>query len=199
MPNLFQDLTASRKKLNRVPDAAPPKDGMARSGRCRYPPAVPPPRVAGASVMHKPKLRLPKGERLSPNHTRKLSDALLEFAREIAPLEAGPEIFGASVDLAIALWNVPLLNEADQGPVLFALQQQLAARGGHYAGVALADLLELRKSRYARDRRMVLKHTFQYSDKGPWLQVLSVDLDRPEHRAQPPSPGAPPAPPGPSS
>ena len=55
------------------------------------------------------KLRLPKKERVSPNYSRKISDVLLEFASEIAPGDAKPDVFATAVNLAVLLWNSPLL------------------------------------------------------------------------------------------
>jgi hypothetical protein len=46
----------------------------------------------------------------------------------------------------------------------------------------IARLLELRQTRYGKDRRMVVDYKLIYETKGPRLSVASLDMDRPENR-----------------
>ena len=54
----------------------------------------------------------------------------------------------------------------------------------------IARLLELRQTRYGKDRRMVVDYKLIYETKGPRLSVASLDMDRPENRP-PPRPESP--------
>jgi len=47
-------------------------------------------------------------------------------------------------------------------------------------------LLELRRSRYGSDHRMVMDFKLEYETKGPRLTVTSLDMDRPENRSYKP-------------
>jgi hypothetical protein len=132
------------------------------------------------------KLKLPGKERVSPNHSRKISDALMEFAQEIAPVENAPDIFGNVVGLAVLLWNTPLLPAPAQSENMDRIHAWLAERGRLDLQTEIARRLELRQARYGSDRRMVMDFKLEYEAKGPRLSVASVDLDRLENRDRKP-------------
>ena len=120
---------------------------------------------------------------ISPNYSRKISGVLMEFAQEIAPADSRPDVFGTAVVLAVLLWNIPLLPEAARAENMDRLRQWLAESGRLDLQLELARLLELRNTRYAADRRMVLDYKLEHRAKGPRLSVSSFDLDRVENRA----------------
>lgn len=128
------------------------------------------------------KFKLPKGERLSPNHSRKLSEVLFEFTQAIVPLDSEPAVLEVAVSLAVLLWNVPLAPEDAQAETLGQLGHWLAQTNGLHLQFEIERLLDLRKTRYATDRRLVLEYQLDFTAKGPRLVALSVDLDRPAHR-----------------
>ena len=128
------------------------------------------------------KLRLPKSERLSPNHTRKISDVLFEFSGEIAPHDSPPHILENAVSLAVMLWNVPLLPAEQQKDAMVEIRRSLGTMSKPLLDAEVFRLLDLRRSRYANDRRLVVNYKFLFDQTGPNLVVASADLDRPENR-----------------
>jgi hypothetical protein len=128
------------------------------------------------------KLKLPGKERVSPNYSRKLSDIMLEFAQEIAPAHSAPDIFGNAVGVAVLLWNTPLLPESVQTENMDRILAWLAEKGRLDLQTEIAGLLELRRTRYGSDHRMIMDYKLQYEKKGPRLSVASLDMDRPENR-----------------
>jgi hypothetical protein len=134
------------------------------------------------NLFSRTKLKLPAKERVSPNHARKVSDILMEFAREIAPADSTPDIFGNAVDLAVLLWNTPLLPAAAQAENMNRLCAWLAKTKRLDLQTEIARLLEFREMHYGSDRRMVMDYKLEYEAKGPRLTVASADLDRPENR-----------------
>lgn len=129
------------------------------------------------------KFRLPKHQRVSPNYARKISEVLLEFAEEIAPRDSAPHVFAHAVDLAIILWNLALLPEDQQKDAMVEIRQRLqTARQRPVIDIELQKLLELRKTRYGSDRRLVADYRFVFEAKGPRLTVSSLDTNRPENR-----------------
>lgn len=130
------------------------------------------------------KLKLPKKERVSPNYSRKISDVLLEFAHEIAPVDAEPDILANAVNLAVLLWNSPLLPEPAQTENMNQIRQWLAEKGRLDLQVEITRLLELRQTRYPNDRRLIMDYDLAYETKGPRLTVSSLDLNRPENQSR---------------
>jgi hypothetical protein len=129
------------------------------------------------------KFKLPKGERISPNHTRKISDVLLEFVLEIAPRDSGPKVFDTAVMLAIGLWNLALFPEAEQATGLVRLFDGMKGGKGPMLQLRVQEL-ELQKARYANDRRMVVDYALDYTDKGPHLMVAPLDMDLPANQGR---------------
>ena len=127
---------------------------------------------------------------ISPNHSRKLSEVLLEFAEEIAPVdELAPladqqKVVANAVALAIMLWNTPFLPQALQAESVDRINQWLATSGRTDAKskAEVERLLELRRTLYGTDRRMVMDYKLGHAAAGPELTVSSLDLDRPENR-----------------
>lgn len=128
------------------------------------------------------KFKLPNRERLCPNHSRKLSQSLLELAEEIAPPHSEPKVFSAAVGLAVFIWNHVLLPEDKQGEAWFLLRQRMKTADKPELEAELSRLLELRRTRYGNDRRFVVDYSLEHEAKGPCLTVASLDQDRPEHR-----------------
>ena len=62
------------------------------------------------------------------------------------------------------------------------IRQWLAKKGRLALQTEIARLLELRQTRYGKDRRMVMDYKLEYETKGPRLTVASLDMDRPENR-----------------
>lgn len=129
------------------------------------------------------KSKLPEGERLSPNHSRKLSEVLFEFTGAIVPLDSPPDLLELAVGFAVLLWNVALLPEPAQTKTLDQLRQVLARTDRSHWQLEIERLLELRRTRYASDRRLVLGYRFAFTPEGPRLVALSADLDAPEDYA----------------
>ena len=128
------------------------------------------------------KFKLPKKERMSPNHSRKISDVLMEFALHIVPMDTPPEIFTNSFRMAVLLWNTPLLPEVAQAENMDRIRVWLAEKQRLDLQFEIARLLELRKTKYGADRRIVMDYTLKFEAKGPYLSVVSLDLDRPENK-----------------
>jgi hypothetical protein len=124
------------------------------------------------------KFKLPKNERLSPNHDRKISAVLFEFAEEIAPADSPPDVLEHAVAIAAALWNFALLPEANQKEGMVKLRQTLGTAGQPLLDVELTSLLDLRKARYAADRRFIADFKLRFEKEGPRLTVASWDMDR---------------------
>ncbi|GDY20189.1 hypothetical protein LBMAG56_15340 [Verrucomicrobiota bacterium] len=126
----------------------------------------------------------PGKESISPNHSRKISECLMEFALEIAPADSARDTFANAVGMAAMLWNVPVLPEAEQARSMDVIRSWLAQIGRLDLQLEIGRLLELRRKRYATDRRVIMNYKLEYGAKGPELIVASVDLDRPENQGR---------------
>jgi hypothetical protein len=126
--------------------------------------------------------KLPRKERISPTYSRKISDVLLEFAREVAPLDSAAETLPVVVDFAVLLWNMPLMPEELRTEAMDRLRELLATKRRLDLQPEIARLLDLRQTRYGTDRRMVMDYKLEYEAKGPRLSVASLDMDRPGGR-----------------
>ncbi len=135
------------------------------------------------------KSRLPKSECVSPNHTRKISEVLLEFADEIVPPDGETLPIETAVTLAVTLWNLPLLPDVAQKEAMLLLRRSLTHSQVPMVEVEVFRLLDLRRTRYANDRRFVMEYKLHHDKAGPRLVAVSADLDRPENRdrSKPPS------------
>jgi hypothetical protein len=129
------------------------------------------------------KRKLSGKRQISPNHTRKLSEVLLDFAEQIIPLNDDPKVVSNVVSMAIVLWNTPLMPPALQAESMDRFNRMLAAAGLPDAAAAAARWLELRQTNYRTDRRMVMDYNLEHTAQGPELSVSSLDLDRPENRS----------------
>ena len=134
----------------------------------------------------RPKFKLPGQAVISPNYSRKISDILLEFTQEIVSAESPPDIFGIAVELAVLLWNTPLLPEIAQAEQMDRIRAWLAEMKRLDLQTEIMRLLELRRTRYGSDHRMVMDFKLEYETKGPRLTVTSLDMDRPENRSYKP-------------
>ena len=126
------------------------------------------------------KFKLPDKERISPNYSRKISDLLMEFAQEIAPADSAPNIFANAAGLSMLLWNTPLLPEDAQAENMDHIRAWLAEKGRLDLQTEIERLLELRRTRYGSDRRLIMDYKLTFEAQGPHLTVASLDLDRPE-------------------
>lgn len=130
------------------------------------------------------KFKSSSNENIGPNHARKISANLMEFAQEIAPANGPPDTFADAVGLARILWNAPLQPEAEQAKSMAEIRTWLAQIGRLDSQFEIMRLLELRRKRYGADRRMVMDYTLKYTATGPQLTVSYLDLDRPENRGK---------------
>jgi hypothetical protein len=124
------------------------------------------------------KQKLASPETISPNYSRKISEVLLEFAAELAPLDSAPKELAIAVNLAILLWNTPLLEAAVQSENLARIRQWLLEQGRMDLQTELARCLEVRQTRYSTDRRMVMDYRLTCEAQGPRLVVTSLDMNR---------------------
>lgn len=124
------------------------------------------------------RFQLPKRERISPNYSRKISDVLCEFVEEIVPADSEPHILEQGVALAVLLWNHHLLPERAQAEGMSQIQKWLATAGRLDLQTEISRLLELRKTRYGSDRRIVAHYEVELDGKNLRLTVASADPDR---------------------
>jgi hypothetical protein len=120
--------------------------------------------------------KLPKKERLSPNHTRKLSDAVLEFAQMMAPVDGDPAVFRMAVELAVTIWNVGALPGDQHLEGLLKVRTQLNTMSNPVMDAQLHEWFDVRRTKFANDRRFIMDYVYEHNAKGPYLQVASVDL-----------------------
>jgi hypothetical protein len=93
------------------------------------------------------RFKLPKDEQISPNHSRKISEVLPEFAEEIAPRNSEPEVFHTAATLAMGLWNLALVPRDKQAEDLVRLFDGMKAGNNTLLQFRVQELLELRKTR----------------------------------------------------
>lgn len=101
----------------------------------------------------------------------------MEFVGEIVPEDASEEEFGQSVELAVVLWNVALLPEERQGEILWRMGQRADRSDDPFFTGRLHELVDLRRQRYADDRRLVVDYRIEETKRGRMLWVTSADAD----------------------
>ena len=80
------------------------------------------------------------------------------------------------------LWNTPLLPEVAKAENRDRIRAWLTEKKRLDLQMEITRLLELRRTRYGPDRRMVMDYKLEYEAKGPRLSVASLDMDRLENR-----------------